>query len=77
MVGRTESDYNATLWPPTDQLKLGLAQLSLSVGVECGHRNVVPPIRDNNYLTSIPPYLNPKLEIDNYQNLDSISERFM
>ena len=24
-------EYNATLCPPTDQLKLGLAQLSLSV----------------------------------------------
>ena len=36
--GRTESDYNATCVAPTDQLKLVLAQLSLSVWAECGKK---------------------------------------
>ena len=40
-------------------------------------RNVMPPIRDNNYLNSIPGYFNPKFEIGTYQNLDSISDRIM
>ena len=31
-------EYNTTLCPPTDQLKLGLAQLSLSVWAECGKK---------------------------------------
>ena len=35
VVGRTESDCNANLWPPTDQLTLGLAQLIQSVVAEC------------------------------------------
>ena len=39
--GQTESDYNATLWPPTDQLKLGLDQLTLSVGAECGNSRIM------------------------------------
>ena len=39
---QTESDYNATLWPPTDQLKLDLAQLSLSVMTECGNNKNKP-----------------------------------
>ena len=38
--GRTESDYNATCVAPTDQLKLVLAQLSLSVGAECGNKKL-------------------------------------
>ena len=35
VVGQV-SDYNATLRPPTDQLKLNGGQLSWSVGAECG-----------------------------------------
>ena len=35
-TGGRASDYNATSWPPTDQLKLNRGQLSWSVGVECG-----------------------------------------
>ena len=40
LIFGSESDYNATLWPPTDQMKLGLAQMSLSVGAECGKKNM-------------------------------------
>ena len=39
-VGGQVSDYNATSWPPTDQLKLNCGQLSWSVGAECG-KNVI------------------------------------
>ena len=37
--GRMESDYDATCVAPTEQLKLVLAQLSLSVGAECGNND--------------------------------------
>ena len=36
-AGGRVSDYNATSWPPTDQLKLNGGQLSWSVGAECGN----------------------------------------
>ena len=44
--GRTESDFNATCVAPTDQLKLVLAQLSLSVGAKCGNRPRLGKIKE-------------------------------
>ena len=37
-TGGRVSNYNATSWPPTDQLKLNCGQLSWSVGAECGKK---------------------------------------
>ena len=45
MDGRV-SDYNATAWPPTDQLKLGRVQLSWLAGARC-------VIKDNKHIQSI------------------------
>ena len=36
-VGGLIADYNATSWPRTDQVKLGWAQLSWSVGASYGN----------------------------------------